>query len=70
MYGMGWAVVCLRNFHVGVEPRKFDETVPLTRTNSRVFWLGFIDYHFGGGGRACICGAFGGDKVVTQPTKK
>lgn len=48
MYGMGWAVVCLRNFHVGVEPRKFDETVPLTRTNSRVFGLVSSIFTLGG----------------------
>lgn len=50
MYGMGWAVVCLRNFHVGVEPRKFDETVPLTRTNSRVFGLVSLIFTLAEGG--------------------
>ena len=50
MYGMGWAVICLRNFHVGVEPRKFDETVPLTRTNSRVFGLVSLIFTLAEGG--------------------
>ena len=68
MYGIGWTVVRLRNFHVGMEPRNFDEVVPRTRTNSRVF--GLVSSIFTLGGRVCIRGAFGGDPVVTQPTKR